>query len=53
MNKSNEIVVYCHVGNRSTAAVELLSALGFKKVRNLTGGLKAWEEQVDPEFPTY
>ena len=53
LDKSAEIVVYCHVGARSAKATELLSALGFSKVRNLKGGIRAWSEDVDPRVPIY
>jgi len=26
---------------------------GFSKVSNLTGGVHAWSQQVDPAMPTY
>ncbi len=50
---NDEIVVYCHVGIRSTGAVSLLRKNGFTKVKNLTGGIDAWAVQVDPEMPRY
>ena len=53
LDKSAEIVVYCHVGARSARATELLSSMGFGKVRNLKGGIRAWSEDVDPTVPAY
>ena len=53
LNPSDEIVVYCHVGARSSRAVQLLTTKGFKKARNLAGGINAWTEQVDPSLPKY
>ena len=53
LDKSAEIVVYCHVGARSAKATEFLSTLGFSKVRNLKGGIRAWSEDVDPRVPIY
>jgi sulfur-carrier protein adenylyltransferase/sulfurtransferase len=53
LDKSAEIVVYCHVGARSAKATELLSALGFSNVRNLKGGIRAWSEDVDSRVPIY
>ena len=41
-----EIVVYCRSGNRSGMAKHLLSQMGFKKVRNLTGGMLAWQDLI-------
>jgi adenylyltransferase/sulfurtransferase len=53
LDRATEIVVYCHVGARSATATELLSSLGFVKVRNLKGGISAWSQDVDPTVPTY
>ena len=46
----DEIVVYCRSGGRSGQAKMFLMALGFKKVRNLTGGMLEWKEQIAPDF---
>lgn len=48
-----ETIVYCHLGNRSAVAVKFLSTRGFKKVRNLNGGITAWADKVDPSMPKY
>jgi rhodanese-related sulfurtransferase len=39
--RDREIVVYCHVGNRSAYACSYLSRLGYK-VKNLEGGIVQW-----------
>jgi len=44
MPKDREIVVYCRSGNRSLMAKSVLSTRGFTAVRNLTGGVVAWQE---------
>lgn len=41
-----EIVVYCRSGNRSGMAKQLLEQMGFKKVRNLLGGMIDWQDQI-------
>lgn len=53
LQKDDQLVVYCHVGVRSGRAVELLSSAGFKRVKNLTGGIRAWADQVDQSLPVY
>ena len=53
LNPADQIVVYCHTGSRSARAAEFLRAAGFTKVRNLTGGIRAWTEQVDQTMPRY
>ena len=53
LNRDSEIVVYCHVGIRSTTAVRQLRQAGFKNVKNLQGGIDAWAREVDTKMPTY
>jgi molybdopterin/thiamine biosynthesis adenylyltransferase/rhodanese-related sulfurtransferase len=53
LDKSKDIVVYCHTGVRSARAVEFLKSNGFTKVRNLKGGIKSWTALVDPTVPDY
>jgi sulfur-carrier protein adenylyltransferase/sulfurtransferase len=38
---------------RSQKAVDLLKGNGFKHVRNMTGGILAWSDKVDPSVPKY
>lgn len=45
LNSQAEIVVYCHLGQRSLHAIELLKKAHFSHVRSLAGGLKAWQNQ--------
>ncbi len=37
------VFVFCRSGNRSSAAAEALVAAGFSDVRNVLGGMLAWE----------
>jgi molybdopterin/thiamine biosynthesis adenylyltransferase/rhodanese-related sulfurtransferase len=53
LDSSREIVAHCKMGGRSAKAVDFLRQAGFKKVRNLTGGITAWSEKVDPKVPKY
>lgn len=53
LDSSREIVAHCKGGVRSTKAVEFLQKAGFRKVRNLTGGIAAWSDKVDPKVPKY
>ena len=53
LDLNQEIIVYCHLGERSVDACLLLWEQGFRKVRNLTGGIEAWSELVDPNVPRY
>jgi molybdopterin/thiamine biosynthesis adenylyltransferase/rhodanese-related sulfurtransferase len=53
LSLTDEIVAYCHTGARSSMAVKLLRDLGFRRVRNLAGGIDAWAERIDPSMPRY
>ena len=46
--------VVCRLGNDSqTAADALRSVKGAGTVKDVIGGLRAWSNQVDSEFPLY
>jgi molybdopterin/thiamine biosynthesis adenylyltransferase/rhodanese-related sulfurtransferase/molybdopterin converting factor small subunit len=47
------IVTQCKSGMRSAKAQEFLRSKGFTNVRNLTGGILGWIDQVDPSQPKY
>jgi len=53
LDSSKEIVVHCHHGPRSRRAVDFLKQTGFKKVKNLIGGIDHWAGVVDPSLPRY
>ncbi|HEX7958622.1 MAG TPA: molybdopterin-synthase adenylyltransferase MoeB [Terriglobales bacterium] len=53
LDSSREIVAHCRSGVRSAKAVDFLRQAGFKKVRNLAGGILAWADKVDPTMPKY
>lgn len=53
LNQADEIVAHCKSGMRSAKAVDLLKQSGFKKVRNMAGGILAWSDKVDPTVPKY
>src|SRR5690242_3825111 len=53
LNTADEIVAHCKSGVRSAKAVDFLKQAGFKKVRNMKGGILAWSDKVDPSVPKY
>jgi adenylyltransferase/sulfurtransferase len=53
LDKSADIVAQCKSGGRSQKAVDLLKQNGFQHVRNMTGGITAWSDKVDPTVPKY
>lgn len=46
-DKNKNYLVYCAVGRVSKSACELMRELGFEKVFELSGGLKAWQKEED------
>lgn len=53
LDTANDIVVHCRSGARSAQAVSLLMKSGFRKIKNLKGGILAWSDEVDPSVPKY
>lgn len=53
LDSAADMIVYCRSGGRSRMAVDFLKQSGFKKLRNMTGGILLWSEQVDPTIPQY
>jgi adenylyltransferase/sulfurtransferase len=53
LDSSREIVLQCHLGVRSMRALETLYRAGFRKLKNLRGGIEAWSRDVDPSVPRY
>jgi adenylyltransferase/sulfurtransferase len=51
--KNREIVVHCKSGGRSQKAALILKNAGFTHVENLTGGILAWADKIDPTLPKY
>ncbi len=48
-----ETVLYCRSGVRSAKAANFLKKQGFTRARNMTGGILAWSDKVDPSVPKY
>jgi len=53
IDPSRDVVVHCKMGGRSAKAADLLRANGYTKVLNMTGGILAWSDKVDPKVPKY
>lgn len=53
LSPSDHIVVHCHVGGRSAAAVNALREAGFENVWNLQGGIRAWIQRIDSSLADY
>lgn len=54
IDSTRETVVHCKGGGRSARAIEALKQAGFAgDLKNLTGGITAWSNDVDPSVPKY
>ena len=53
LDSASEIIAHCKSGMRSAKAVDFLKQSGFRKVRNMKGGILAWSDKVDPSVPKY
>jgi sulfur-carrier protein adenylyltransferase/sulfurtransferase len=53
LDSAEEMVLFCKSGSRSARGLELLASAGFKKVKNLKGGINAWAREVDKSLPIY
>jgi rhodanese-related sulfurtransferase len=47
---NRQLVTYCHSGVRSHQALHQLRQVGITGT-NLTGGIVAWQQQIDPQMP--
>ncbi len=53
LNKDREMVVHCKSGMRSARAIQFLKQQGFRKLKNLKGGILAWADRIDRGMPKY
>jgi len=53
LDPAAEMVVHCKSGIRSAKAIDFLKQAGFRKMKNLKGGILAWSDKVDPTVPKY
>ena len=47
--KDADIIIYCKKGDRGILAAKALSELGYTNVKNLRGGIIAWDPEFDME----
>lgn len=52
LDSSKEYIVHCRSGIRSAKAIQQLQKIGFKKLKNLKGGINAWAD-IDPTVAKY
>ena len=51
--RDRDLVIYCKGGVRGAKAVQFLRREGLSRVRNLTGGIIRWSEEVDDRVSRY
>jgi monothiol glutaredoxin len=51
--RDTPLYFHCHHGSRSLAAGQHFIEQGFVEVYNVTGGIDAWSQRVDPAVPRY
>lgn len=52
LDDGRPIVVHCKMGGRASQVTAFLRQHGLP-ARNMTGGILAWAERIDPRMPTY
>src|SRR5271169_6298617 len=53
LDPEKRYIVHCRSGKRSAEACGLMRAMGFQNVQNLTGGILAWADRIDPKMQKY
>lgn len=52
-DRSQPLVLICHIGFLSVIARRILSEAGFENVKSLKGGMQAWAREIDPSSRVY
>ena len=53
LNPEQPVACLCHHGARSMQVANFLSSRGFAHVANISGGINAWSNELDPTVPRY
>lgn len=53
LDRSKDLLVHCKMGGRSAKAVTLLREKGFDRAYNVTGGILAWVDRIEPHKAKY
>ncbi len=48
LDRNKTYLVYCRSGNRSDGAVKMMQELGFTDIREMPGGINAWNQEKFP-----
>ncbi|GAA4421226.1 rhodanese-like domain-containing protein [Acidovorax lacteus] len=53
IDPARPVACLCHHGARSLRVAVFLQQQGFGTVANITGGIEAWAQELDPALPRY
>lgn len=53
LSQNETIIIHCKSGQRSLKALEFLKKEGFSKIKNLKGGILAWQKEIDHSIEIY
>ena len=53
LDSGEDIICYCHHGQRSLDAAAWLRAQGIENAQSLAGGIDRWSSEIDPAVPRY
>jgi rhodanese-related sulfurtransferase len=53
IEKSEQVVIFCHHGMRSLDAAAWLRSQGVEAARSMAGGIDRWSTEIDPTVPRY
>lgn len=53
LDPNSEIILHCRSGKRSADALNRLKGVGFKRLKNVVGGILAWSDEIDPSVAKY
>lgn len=51
--KDKPVFCFCKMGGRSAKAIAFLKTQGYTQLVNVTGGIQAWSQEIDPSIPQY
>ncbi len=53
LDPAQPVACLCHHGGRSMQVANFLKNRGFQHVANITGGIQAWANELDPSIARY
>jgi rhodanese-related sulfurtransferase len=53
LDGGEDIICYCHHGQRSLDVAAWLRAQGVESAQSLAGGIEQWSREIDPSVPRY